>query len=111
MWPAGGSSSGTPLQITWKSFWVRVRGLEPLRHLAGDALPAFHFPKELYSEGKTVPSFVPYLNQMQSQMVADGRESKSSLLAREINTIANHRTPSYSSWDGLLISGLQVRVL
>jgi hypothetical protein len=31
-----------------------VRGLEPLRHAAGDALPGLYFPKELYFAKKLV---------------------------------------------------------
>jgi hypothetical protein len=58
-----------------------------------------------------VPYFVPHLNQELSQTVADERERKSPLLARRINTIVKHRTVSQLSLDGLLISGLQVRVL
>src|SRR6266576_5014450 len=58
MWPAGSSSSGNRWQITLKSSWVRVRGLEPLRHPAEDALSDLDFPKELYFAEKLVSVMV-----------------------------------------------------
>jgi hypothetical protein len=44
-------------------------------------------------------------------MVSIGRMRESPLSMRKSNTISNRRTQSHSSLDGLLISGLQVRVL
>jgi len=63
MGPAGRSLSSVRWRITLKGFWVRLRGLEPLRHPGGNALLGRYFPKELYSEEKTVPIFVPCLIQ------------------------------------------------
>ena len=58
-----------------------------------------------------VPYFVPHLDQFRSPVVVNRRCAKSAVLARKIDAIANHRAQSQLSLDGLLISGLEVRVL
>src|ERR1700680_1273675 len=63
------------------------------------------------SPQETVPNFVPTLHRKPSHTVVEEESRKSPLLVRRFNTIANCRTPSYLSSDGLLISGLQVRAL
>jgi hypothetical protein len=59
----------------------------------------------------TVPHSVPTLHRKPLQMVVERWERESPLLVQQFNTIANDGTPSQLSLDGLLISGLQVRVL
>jgi hypothetical protein len=63
------------------------------------------------SPQKGVPQFVPTLSRKLSQTVAEGQYRESPVSARKTSSAANYRTRSQLSLDGLLISGLQVRVL
>ena len=60
---------------------------------------------------RTVPHFVPHLHQNPSQLVEMGKESKSPVLARKINTIANYRTQQERCTPQLLTEGLLIRIL
>jgi hypothetical protein len=67
--------------------------------------------KELLSAGESVPNFVPHLSSKPSQVGTKRLYEKSQRTPSQINAITLNRTQYQLSLDGLLISGLQVRVL